>query len=267
MAGLLQTLSMPKLSLTTEFTNEKPISGGSYQRFTIVIERKDYPHRSNSSGVSSNMIQETGMVIQREERSDLKHQIISLANSNYAIDAMVIAEDSQQQGNKRLVYKPAKIKFDTGSDVDLVSRRYLPCAGLPMHELIPIPVDHQAVVHGVNNAKFTSEFEIMLAWSRLGDARTNNGRFLVVDEAPFDLLLSPRWLLDELRLSSLPLFRPRKDTSVVEQERNEERKHIEAAKTLEEEEYQREMAKRDSAQKRLDTTNSLKNDPRHDEIE
>lgn len=75
-----------------------------------------------------------------------------------------------------------------------------------------IPATQQAQVEGINGAKYTPEFEVELRWFRQGEALTNSGRFLVVDKAPFDILLSSRNFAAEAarQLVSLPLVRPRK---------------------------------------------------------
>lgn len=189
------------------------MSEGPHPRSADDVERMDYGDPTNDTETIRDDGHEMQVIPRRERASNLERQLISLAQSNYTIDAIVIAEDPRKKGTERFLYQPAKLKFDTGSDVDLVSRQYLLRVGFPMDKLIPIPVGNQAVVHSINNATFTPKYEVDLHWSRRGDMRINSGRFMVVDEAPFDLLLESGRLLDGLRrsrLSSLHLFRPRK---------------------------------------------------------
>ena len=109
-------------------------------------------------------------------------------------------------------YYPGRVKLDTGSEADFVSLSYLMQAGFTMDALKPIPVAQQAQVEGINGAKYTPKFEVDLKWFRQGKALTNTGRLLVVDQAPFDILLSSRRFSREAarQLVSLSLVRPRK---------------------------------------------------------
>ncbi|KAJ3959419.1 hypothetical protein N0V92_003970 [Colletotrichum tropicale] len=222
------------------------------------VERMDHAETTHDSEATPTNLNVTQMIGRRGRQSNIERQLLSFAQSNYTIDAAVVIEDSTQESSRQVVYKAAKVKFDTASDVDLVSRQYLLRIGSPMDKLIPITTDNQAVVHGINNARFTPKFEVELQWSRRGDTRTTSSRFMVVDEAPFELLVESRRFLDGLRLSSLPLFRPRKSKDTIDKEIQEEKKLIEAAKALEEEEYQREMmTRRNMEPGRVDTIKTM----------
>lgn len=76
---------------------------------------------------------------------------------------------------------------------------YLTRIGFPISDLMPTPADDRAVVHGINNARFTPIFEVDLQWSHQSDMRINRGRFIIVHEAPFELLFGSQGFVDGLR--------------------------------------------------------------------
>ncbi|KAF4823573.1 hypothetical protein CGCSCA5_v001688 [Colletotrichum siamense] len=90
-------------------------SGGCDSRDVVVAERMDYSNPASTSEAKSNTSQEMEGVSQREQ--DLTDQIISLAHSNFTVDATVVAEDTRKQGSERLVYKSAKLKPRKQKDV------------------------------------------------------------------------------------------------------------------------------------------------------
>ena len=156
----------------------------------------------------------------RRRRSAIQKQFASLEASNYIVDATVVVENPLKSGGQRFKhisteitkYYPSRVKLDTGSEADMVSLAYLLQAGFDMDKLQSIPEAQQAQVVGIDGAKYTPEFEVELTWFRQREACTNKGRFLVVEEAPFDILLSSNQFAVEAarQLVSLPLVRPRK---------------------------------------------------------
>ena len=156
----------------------------------------------------------------RRQRSAFQKQFSSLEASNYVVDATVLVENPLKARGQRFKhvsaelteYYPGRVKLDTGSEADFVSLGYLLQAGFTEDALQSIPVAQQTQVVGIDGAKYTPKFEVELKWFRQGEALTNTGRFLVVDQAPFDILLSSRRFAKEAarQLVSLPLVRPRK---------------------------------------------------------
>lgn len=165
---------------------------------------------------------ETNGILLRNRRQPLAEQVMALVKSNYIIDATVLVENSTKPGSQRfnqvpanVQYYPGRVKLDTGSEADLVSLQYLQDAGLNEDDLTPIPIANQCQVEGIGGTLFTPQFEVELRWFRHGEPRTNKDRFLVVDQAPFDLLLSSRRFAQEARLISLPLMRRRKPRGML----------------------------------------------------
>lgn len=159
----------------------------------------------------------------QQRRSAIQKQFASLEASNYVVDATVLVENPLKTGGERFKqvsaeiaeYYPGRVKLDTGSEADFVSLNYLLQASFTKDALKSIPAAQQTQVVGIDGAKYTPKFEIDLKWFRQGEALTNAGRFLVVDQAPFDILLSSKQFAPEAarQLISLPLVRPRKPRS------------------------------------------------------
>jgi len=130
--------------------------------------------------------------------------------------AMVLVEDSAKSGGQRFDYRPARVKVDTGSAADFITLKYLTRVGIKISNLTPIPEANQVAVEGLNGTIYKPEYQINLAWYRQAEAQMNTTQFLVVDNGPFDLLLSSRRFAEEAerRLFSLPLVRPRKTRGI-----------------------------------------------------
>lgn len=126
--------------------------------------------------------------------------------------AMTLVEDTTKSGGQRFNYHPARVKVDTGSAADFVSLEYLTKAGFDLAILKPIPEGQQTEVEGFNRAIYKPKYQASLRWYRQGEMNMNVTPFLVVENGPFDLLLSSRRFAEEAerRLFSLPIVRPRK---------------------------------------------------------
>ena len=144
----------------------------------------------------------------------------SLHSSDYVENASVAVENPLKGEGHRFrhvsaeitEYHPGRVKLDTASKANFVSLDYLLQAGFDQSALKPIPTDQQAEVEGLNGARYTPKHEINLKWHREGESLTNVGRFLVVEQAPFDILLASNRFAEEVvrRLVSLPLYRAKK---------------------------------------------------------
>jgi hypothetical protein len=146
--------------------------------------------------------------------------IVRVDGSDPKTAATVLVEDPTKEGGERfrpvpaavVPYYPARIKIDTGSTEDIVTLDFLDRAGYNMDSLRPIPKDEQVEVEGLNQVMYKPRFKVNLQWYRQGESQMNDIPFLVVDQGPFDLLLSSHRFAEEAerRLFSLPLARSRK---------------------------------------------------------
>lgn len=165
------------------------------------------------------VIRQGGQALQRR-RSAIRKQFASLEELNYVMDATVLVENILKTGGQRFKhipteiteYYPGSVKLDTRSEADFVSQNYLLQVSFTMDALKPISAAHQAHLEGINGAKYKPKFEEDVKWFRQGETLTNTGRFLVVEQDPFDILLSSKkFAVEEARpLISLPLVHPRK---------------------------------------------------------
>jgi hypothetical protein len=133
--------------------------------------------------------------------------------------ATVVVEDSSKEVGDRfqhvsaavVPYYPSRIKVDTGSTDNFVTLEYLKKAGFNIKNLRPIPDSEQVEVEGLNQVMYKPKFRVNLKYYRQGEAIMNDKSFLVIDNGPFDLLLSSHHFVAEAerRLFALPLVRPR----------------------------------------------------------
>ena len=87
--------------------------------------------------------------------------------------------------SKEALWQPVKIKFDTGSDFNLVSREVLDMMNFtgPFEEPKPVGA---TTVDGITH-KMTDR--VKLSWQLHKSLKTLRTRFYVVEDAPFDLLI------------------------------------------------------------------------------
>lgn len=143
--------------------------------------------------------------------------VVRVEDSNPETAATVLVEDPTKEGGERfrpvpaavVPYYPARIKMDTGSTDDFVTLDYLTRAGFNIDNLKPIPEDEQDEIEGLNHVMYQPRFKVNLKYYRQGESQTNDIMFFVVDQGPFDLLLSSRRFAEEAerRLYSLPMVR------------------------------------------------------------
>jgi hypothetical protein len=123
---------------------------------------------------------------------------------------MVLVEDESRTDGERFRYKPARVKIDTGSAADFVTRDYLVRVGYNLSDLREISGSNREGVEGLNKTIYMPTHQAEVQWYVQGEAQLQVTSFLVVDSGPFDLLLSSRNFVP-LVSSALPLVRaPRK---------------------------------------------------------
>ncbi|KAK3380611.1 hypothetical protein B0T24DRAFT_197800 [Lasiosphaeria ovina] len=186
------------------------------------------------------------MQIVKSLQNRMRRDLSSLEADDYVINGtvqldnpervMILVEDPTRTGGDRFDYRPARIKLDTGSRADFVTREYLAQIGFDLGSLVEIPEVQQQEIEGLDKAIYKPTHGVTLPWYRQGEAQSNLTRFLVVDSGPFDLLLSSRRFAEEAerRLFSLPLVgRPRKTKEQIDKEIKEAKRKRDEAKELE----------------------------------
>jgi hypothetical protein len=169
------------------------------------------------STMSSRAKQPMQVMRQRRPRQTFKEIWDTMQESDYVLNGTIIVENPRKSTGEPfnlvsadIEYYPARLKFDTGSEADLVCLEYLLQAGFDIGMLREVPEDERMEIEGLNKIKYKPQYEVDLKWFRQRDAKVNLTRFLVVEHAPFDILLSSKRFGEEIerRLVSLPLVRP-----------------------------------------------------------
>ena len=90
-------------------------------------------------------------------------------------------------GSSTALWQPVKIKFDSGSDFNLVSREVLDEMNFtgPFEERI-------ASAETIGGDTYQMKSIVKLNWQLHKSLKTSRTRFYVVDTAPFDLLIGKR---------------------------------------------------------------------------
>ncbi|KAK0723432.1 hypothetical protein B0T26DRAFT_871278 [Lasiosphaeria miniovina] len=220
-------------------TSRRPADGSSGAEGKVEAE---------AGGVSSGFrsTDQHQMQIVKAVQNLIRRDLGSLEADDYVINGtvqlenhergMILMEDPTRTGGDRFDYRPARIKLDTGSRADFVTREYLARIGFDFGSLIEIPEVQQEDIEGLDKAIYKPTHRVNLPWYRQGEAQSNLTRFLVVDSGPFDLLLSSRRFAEEAerRLFSLPLVgRPRKTKEQIDKEITEAKRKLNEAKELE----------------------------------
>jgi len=125
-------------------------------------------------------------------------QMVELSETGFTrsitliIDTVDAVRNNDQSSISRYVQKEVKIlsKLDTASDANLVSYDMLVQEGLREDLLVSIPADKRVELHGLDGAKCTPEWEVTLRWYKAKDMKRRQDKFLVVKEAPFEVLFS-----------------------------------------------------------------------------
>ncbi|KAH7121594.1 hypothetical protein EDB81DRAFT_952298 [Dactylonectria macrodidyma] len=167
-------------------------------------------------------------------------ELAELTKTNFVTTITLIIETASSEERNEVCQKQIVIpsKFDTGSDVNLVSYDLLHEQGIREELLIPIPVDKRVELTGVDETfTCTPEWEITLFWWRPTDMKRRHDKFMVVKQAPFEVLFSSARFTDELvgksALISKGRFKPKKE--VLDEIRAEEEKRQEALERVEKE--------------------------------
>lgn len=134
-----------------------------------------------------------------------------LANDNFTVDATVLVEKETGEGPLRHNPVPLRAKLDTGCDSYLISYERIIEAGINLNLLRPIEKGRQIKLESIGEVVVVPEMEVKLTWYQNRSMKSRDTTFLVVKDAPFDLLLSSEHLIEEIRSPALILARRRKN--------------------------------------------------------
>lgn len=146
-------------------------------------------------------------------------QMVELSETGFTRSITLIIDALEDSNGKEPVSRQKEVKIlgklDTASDANLVSYDMLIDEGLQEKLLIPIPVEKRIELHGLEGAKCTPEWEVTLHWYKAKDMKRRKDRFLVIKNAPFEVLFSSdssfKQLSDRSVLLSLERFKPKSE--------------------------------------------------------
>jgi hypothetical protein len=123
---------------------------------------------------------------------------VELHQTQFFVVAYVQMADTVVSQDRSVRAVPARLKLDTGADIDHVSREFLN-GPLSMNDdsLIAIPEEEQCEVIGFEGTTYTPKHRVKLRWSREIENGMKEMEFLVVEGCPCDIVLGSRRFLEE----------------------------------------------------------------------
>ncbi|KAF4949947.1 hypothetical protein FGADI_8548 [Fusarium gaditjirri] len=99
-------------------------------------------------------------------------------------------------------------KIDTGSDENFVNADLLQRHEIDPATITPIPEEtrEERTLHMLNDFKFTPTEEIRLSWHKPNDMKQRESDFVIVQDAPFDVLIGSKQWQSEVKKSALLLI-------------------------------------------------------------
>lgn len=135
-----------------------------------------------------------------EARRDSSHSLSELARNNFDFDALVITEHLDDRGESIRRHTKLQAMVDTGSDLNIVSKRALSKAGIDQSLIEDLDVSQH--VKGFEGSKFALSKRVPLIWGKAkhNGQQTRRGYFYVVNRLPDDLemLIGRKYLRAEI---------------------------------------------------------------------
>src|SRR6478609_5135717 len=99
-------------------------------------------------------------------------------------------------------------KIDTGSDENFVNAELLQRHEIDPATITTIPEEtrEQRTLHMLNDFKFTPTQEIRLSWHKPNDMKQRESDFVIVKDAPFDVLIGSKQWQSEVKKSAFFLI-------------------------------------------------------------
>ncbi|KAF5547726.1 hypothetical protein FMEXI_5052 [Fusarium mexicanum] len=120
-------------------------------------------------------------------------------------------------------------KIDTGSDENFVNADLLQRHDINPATITTIPEDtrEERTLHMLNDFKFTPTEEIRLSWHKPNDMKQRESDFVIVQDAPFDVLIGSKQWQNEVKKSAFFLIAEKR-----EQKENAEKEEEDAERLL-----------------------------------
>ncbi|KAJ4103979.1 hypothetical protein NW760_010654 [Fusarium oxysporum] len=125
-------------------------------------------------------------------------------------------------------------KIDTGSDENFVNAELLQRHEIDPATITTIPEEtrEQRTLHMLNDFKFTPTQEIRLSWHKPNDMKQRESDFVIVKDAPFDVLIGSKQWQSEVKKSAFFLIGRRKSKAEKKEQKENAEKEEENAERL-----------------------------------
>ncbi|KAG5756345.1 hypothetical protein H9Q72_014445 [Fusarium xylarioides] len=126
-------------------------------------------------------------------------------------------------------------KIDTGSDENFVNADLLQKHEINPATITTIPEEtrEERTLHMLNDFKFTPTEEIRLSWHKPNDMKQRESDFVIVQDAPFDVLIgSQQWQSEVKKLAFFLIGRRKSKAEKKEQKENAEKEEEDAERLL-----------------------------------
>ncbi|KAM5341924.1 hypothetical protein ACJ41O_014955 [Fusarium nematophilum] len=142
----------------------------------------------------------------RRRRVSFFSELKDLFANDFTRSLVLVIHVAGMDGAKKLQFVPVRNAIDTKSDENLVSAELLAKHGMDQEMLTAIPEEHrqERELGMIEGFKFTPTHQVRLSWHKHNDMKQREDLFVVVNQAPFDVLIGLKQWKDEFtRASSL----------------------------------------------------------------
>jgi hypothetical protein len=122
--------------------------------------------------------------------------------NDFTRSLVVIIHTKNEDGILVPQFVPVRSKYDTGSDENFVSAEILNKNGIDPTIITTILEENRKKreLHMLNNLTYIPKQEVRLSWHKHNDMKQREDVFIIVEDAPFDVLIcSKLWKVDSVK--------------------------------------------------------------------
>ncbi|CAG7555219.1 unnamed protein product [Fusarium equiseti] len=139
---------------------------------------------------------------QRKSQAAFVAGVQELMANDFTRSLVVIIRTKNEDGILIPQFVPVRSKYDSGSDENFVSAEILNKNGIDPELITTIPEENRKKreLHMLNNFTFIPKQEVRLSWHKHNDMKQREHVFIIVENAPFDVLIcSKLWKVDSVK--------------------------------------------------------------------
>ncbi|RFN44796.1 hypothetical protein FIE12Z_10990 [Fusarium flagelliforme] len=170
----------------------------------------------------------------RKTQAAFAADVQELMTNDFTRSLVVIIHTKNEDGILVPQFVPVRSKYDTGSDENFVSAEILNKNGIDPTLITTIPEENRKKreLHMLNNFTFIPKQEVRLSWHKHNDMRQREDVFIIVEDAPFDVLIcSKLWKVDSVK-TGLFLFGRNKSKAEKREQKERAEKEERDAQTM-----------------------------------